>query len=69
MDKFDMDKLLRLKELLTRFLLGMVSGDSEDPYAEVRVPKSRRPSGRTSSVAVEEPDEPRLTSAVSRSTR
>jgi len=66
MDNVNVDKLLRLKQFLTRFLLGRVSGDPEDPYAEVRVPKNRSPSGRTSSIAVEEPDPPRTISAVSR---
>jgi len=65
----DIDRLLRLRQRLTRFLLGMLSDDPEEPYADVRVPKHRNPSGRTSAVAVEEPDQPRFTSAVSRSTR
>jgi hypothetical protein len=65
----DIEKFLRLRQRLTRFLLGLLPDDPGDPYANVRVPKHRNPSGRTSSVAVEEPDQPCFSSAVSRPTR
>ena len=34
--------------------------EPQDPYARVFAPKSRRPGGRSSAVALEEPMEPRL---------
>jgi hypothetical protein len=54
---------LRLKDLAAR-LLGRQwpplppqwPGPPEDPYAGVREPKYRRPGGRTSAVAVMEPE-------------
>jgi hypothetical protein len=53
---------LRLKQLAARLLGRMPPlpphwpGPSEDPYAGVREPKHRKPGGRTSAVAVREPD-------------
>jgi hypothetical protein len=44
-------------------------GGPGDPYVGVRVPKHRSPSGRSAAVAVEEPSEGRLITAVSRGTR
>lgn len=52
----------RVKELAAR-LLGRLPplppqwpGPPEDPYAGVRQPKHRRPGGRSSAVAVREPE-------------
>jgi len=46
-----------LRQALRR-ILGTPPADApQDPYAPVRFPKSRRPSGRNSAVAVEEPEE------------
>jgi hypothetical protein len=51
---------------LWRLLLARLFGGPGDPYAAVRVPKRRSPSGRAAAAAVEEPREDRLTAAVSR---
>jgi hypothetical protein len=58
----DAPMFLRLKELAARLLGRMPPlppqwpGPPEDPYAGVREPKHRRPGGRTSAVAVREPE-------------
>ena len=56
----------RLKRIFAR-MLGRrppSSGPSQDPYAGVRVPQNRRPSGRESAVALLEPEPKRFTHVV-----
>jgi hypothetical protein len=43
------------------------SGPAEDPYAGVRVPNDRSPSGRSTAVAVTEPEPPGSIEALGRS--
>ena len=58
-------RLISLSNLLARFQPGD-SGPAPDPRAGVRVPRSSGPGGRTSAIALTEPNEPRETvSAVS----
>jgi hypothetical protein len=45
-------------------LLNRLSGPPPDPYAPVRVPRGRTPGGRSSAVAVEEPETSNLVRAV-----
>jgi hypothetical protein len=45
------------------------SGPAEDPYAGVRVPNDRSPSGRGTAVAVIEPEPPSSVEALGRSLR
>jgi len=62
----------RFRNLLARLrgLLGL-GGDGQqiDPDAGVRAPRAGRPGGRSSAVALEEPDDPPPTLAGGRSVR
>lgn len=49
--------------MIARFL-NRPSGLPPDPYAPVRVPRGRRPGGRSSAVAVAEPETPNFVRAL-----
>jgi hypothetical protein len=62
----------RLKQLVARFA-GRVpppsAAPSEGPFAGVRQPRTRRPGGRNSAVAVMEPEPDQWVNAIGRSAR
>ena len=59
-------KALTVLQQLMRRLLRRGPAEPQDPYARVRVPVRRGPSGRSSAVALEEPAETTRLSAFGR---